>query len=321
MTVKELANICGVSVATISRAFNEPEKVKPETREMILKLAENYGYFPNVVAKSLREQRTGIFLLTVMSGVERIFEDSYVSKFLKGAVKYFSENGLKLIVDSFTHGDVKKYYSNAVRSKLIDGYILMDIKEDDERIEILKSYNVPFACVGQNSKNDFIYVDTENEKGGYLAAKHLCSLGCKNLLYIGGDPKLPFEKKRLLGFKSAIGECGVKITETFAYYEEEKALEILSSIESFDGIFCTSDVIAYVALRYIEKNHINVPIVGFDNILLSEIAGITTIDQRIELVGEKAAEKVHKLSIGDEVSSEIIDVQLIVRETSKISTL
>ncbi|ODN29692.1 LacI family transcriptional regulator [Fervidobacterium thailandense] len=318
MTIKEFAKICGVSVATVSRVFNEPEKVKEETRERILRIAKEYNYTPHSVAKSLREKRTGIYALTVMSTVERVFEDSYVSKFLRGAVKYFSEHGLKLVVDVLTSGDVRAYYTKLVKSRLIDGVILMDLKDDDERVELLKYYGFPFVCVGRNNKNDFVYVDSDGYLGGRQAGEHFLELGVGSVIFIGGDPNLPFERDRRKGFSDALEGSGISIVYEYAFYEERNVRDILETyVGRIEGIFCTSDVMAYAALRFCERNGLDVPIVGFDNILLSEIAGITTVDQHIELVGEKAAEKLHKVSLGEPVGSEIIVTELVVRSTKR----
>lgn len=318
MTVKEIANICGVSVATISRVFNEPDKVKPETRQKVLETAQKYGYTPHAVAKSLRTKRTGVYSLTVMSGVERVFEDSYVSKFLKGAVSYFSSHGLKLIIDVFTSGDVVKYYKNLIASKLVDGYILMDIKDDDIRVDLFNELNVPYVCVGRNNKNNFIYVDTDNYSGGFQAGKHLAEIGCKDVLFVGGEPALPFEKQRLHGFIDGFSGSQGVIYKEYGFYEEKNVKDIVKKyLDKVDGIFCTSDVMAYAALRVFEENSMNIPIIGFDNIILSEIANITTIDQNIHMVGEKVAEKVHTLVLGGDVESEIIGTQLIIRGTKR----
>jgi len=318
MTVKEIANICGVSVATISRVFNEPEKVNPGTRKRVLEIAHKYGYTPHAVAKSLRTKKTGVYSLTVMSDVERVFEDSYVSKFLRGAINYFSSHGLKLIIDVFTKGDVISYYKNLVFSKLIDGYILMDIKDDDVRVELLNELEVPFVCVGRNNKNNFIYVDTENYTGGFQAGVHLKDIGCKDVLFVGGDPSLPFEKERLRGFTDGFSGSGGTIYKEYGFYEEKRVKDIVRSyLSKVDGVFCTSDVMAYASLRVFEENGMDVPIVGFDNILLSEIANLTTVEQNIHLVGKKVAEKVHKLVLGDRVESEVIETYLIVRGTKR----
>ncbi|AFG35661.1 LacI family DNA-binding transcriptional regulator [Fervidobacterium pennivorans subsp. shakshaketiis] len=318
MTVKEIANLCGVSVATVSRVFNEPEKVKPETRERILEIAKKYGYMPHAIAKSLRTKRTGVYSLTVMSGVERVFEDSYVSKFLRGAVRYFSSKGLKLIIDVFTKGDIKSYYKTLVSSKLVDGYILMDIKDDDIRVELLNELGVPFVCVGRNNKNNFIYVDTDNYTGGRQAGEHLKEIGCTNVLFIGGDASLPFEKERFRGFVDGLSGFGGKVYKAFANYDEKNVQNIVEKyLNEIDGIFCTSDVMAYAALRVCEQKNIDIPLIGFDNILLSEIANITTIDQNIHLVGEKVAHKVHQLVLGEQVESEVISTHLVVRGTKK----
>jgi len=318
VTIKEFARICGVSVATVSRVFNEPEKVKKETREKILHIAEQYNYTPHSVAKSLREKRTGIYALTVMSSVERVFEDSYVSKFLRGAVKYFSENRLKLVVDVLGNGDVLTYYTNLVKSRLIDGVILMDLKDDDVRVGLLKSYGFPFVCVGRNNRNDFVFVDSDGYLGGRQAGEHFLELGVGSVIFIGGDPSLPFERERRKGFSDALEGSGISVVYEYAFYEERNVRDILETYAGrIEGIFCTSDVMAYAALRFCERNGLDVPIVGFDNILLSEIAGITTVDQHIELVGEKAAEKLHKVSLGEAVQSEIISTELVVRSTKR----
>ncbi|WP_448376179.1 LacI family DNA-binding transcriptional regulator [Fervidobacterium sp.] len=318
MTVKEIANICGVSVATISRVFNEPDKVSPETRKRVLEIAQKYGYAPHAVAKSLRTKKTGVYSLTVMSDVERVFEDSYVSKFLRGAINYFSSHSLKLIIDVFTKGDVISYYRNLVSSKLIDGYILMDIKDDDVRVELLNELEVPFVCVGRNNKNNFIYVDTENYTGGLQAGLHLKDIGCKDVLFVGGDPSLPFEKERLRGFIDGFSGSGGTIYKEYGFYEEKMVKDIVRSyLSKVDGVFCTSDVMAYASLRVFEESGMDIPIVGFDNILLSEIANLTTVEQNIHLVGEKVAEKVHRLVLGDRVESEVIETSLIVRGTKR----
>jgi len=323
MTVKEIARICGVSVATVSRTFNEPEKVNPETRKLVLEMSRKYGYSPHSIAKSLRERRTGIYALTVLSSVERVFEDSYVSKFLKGAVTYFSQNDLKLVIDVFTKvneiEELVSYYTKLVTSRSIDGIILMDIKNDDPRVELLNSLNFPYICVGRNNKNDFIFVDSDNYLGGMQAGKHMLELGCKNVLFIGGDPSLPFECERRNGFVDSVRDDEViNITERFGYYEEKEVRDILKEYKGrIDGIFCTSDVMAYAALRCCEEDGIDIPIIGFDNILLSEIAGLTTVDQHIEVVGQKAAEKLHMLSMGENIESEVIKTELIIRGTKK----
>ncbi|MFN3691338.1 MAG: LacI family DNA-binding transcriptional regulator [Fervidobacterium sp.] len=322
MNIKEIAKITGVSVATISRVFNEPEKVKAETRNKVLEVARKYSYAPHAVAKSLRKKRTGVYALTVMSGVERVFEDSYASKFLKGVVRYFSAHGLKLVVDVFTEGDVVEYYKSFVLSKLVDGFILMDLKDDDVRVELLNNMKVPFVCVGRNNNNNFIYVDTDNFSGGLQAGQHLFELGCKNVLLIGGDPSLPFERERYAGFIKAFQNAYSTVFKEFAYYNEDSVKNIVTKyLGKVDGIFCTSDVMAYAALRVCEKERFEIPIVGFDNILLSEIAELTTVDQNIEIVGEKTAYKLHMMTLGKRIKSEVVSTKLVVRGTDRFLKL
>jgi len=111
---------------------------------------------------------------------------------------------------------------------------------------------------------------------------------------------------------------GGKVYKAFANYDEKNVQNIVEKyLNEIDGIFCTSDVMAYAALRVCEQKNIDIPLIGFDNILLSEIANITTIDQNIHLVGEKVAHKVHQLVLGEQVESEVISTHLVVRGTKK----
>ncbi|QTA37218.1 LacI family DNA-binding transcriptional regulator [Thermosipho ferrireducens] len=323
MKIKDIAKLAGVSVATVSRVFNDPEKVKPETRKKVLKVVESVGYSPHAVAKFLRTKETGLYALTVMGTVEDVFEDTYSTKFLKGAVEYFSKHGKKIVIDVYSGENILEYYKSIVNSKLFEGVILLDIVDNDPRIDYLKSTNFPFVCVGQNNKNNFIYVDTDNVTGGFLAGKHLYEIGCKKVLYIGGYAELPFERLRLAGFKDACKKFGMKCEIEYANFKEQMVHDIIERYISdnrflFQGIFCDSDIMAYTAYISLKNYGIDVPVVGFDNIRLSEIASITTIDQNIMLVGYKVAEKLHKLSLGKEVKSEIVPVKLVIRNNTAV---
>jgi len=318
MNIKELAKICGVSVATISRVINTPEKVKKETRDSVKEAIEKYGYTPDVIAKSLRKKKTGIYSIVFSVNPEKVFDESYSQKLMKGILGYFTEKDLKLMVDAHKDKNIVRYYENVIKSNIIDGFILLDLLENDERIEYLNSINFPFVVVGRNSKNNFHYVDSDNSAGGYIAVEHLKNIGCKNILFINGQENNPVSVQRLDGVIRAQKILGVNVFSEYGDWDEKKALEITEKyLGKIDGIFCASDNMALEILKRINREKLSIPVIGFDNLAYSDFVGLSTIDQNIYEIGFNAAKTVHKISGGIKVNSVVVPVELIKRESTE----
>lgn len=320
LTIKDIADLAKVSVATVSRVLNDSDKVKPETKEKILKIIRDYGYKPDKIASSLRKKKTGIYgiIFSVKGG--RVLEDTYSTKFLKGVLTFLSKKGLKLIVDIHESQDILEYYKNIIKSKIIDGFILLDIRKNDKRVELLKNENFPFVVIGRNDENNFVYVDSDNVSGAYIAIKHLKEIGCQKILYISGNEGIPVSEQRLSGVRSAEKDLKVKIDIEYGDFDEEKTVEILKSILkrgfNYDAVFCASDTMAYATIKFLRGLGIEVPVIGYDNIPLSEFIELTTVDQNIIKIGYSAAEALHKLANGEEVMSLVVPSKLVKRKST-----
>jgi DNA-binding LacI/PurR family transcriptional regulator len=250
----------------------------------------------------------------------KVLEDTYSTKFLKGVLNYLSQKGLKLIVDIHESSDIVEYYNSIIQSKIIDGFILLDLRKNDERIKFLKKEKFPFVVIGRNDENDFIYVDSDNVSGAYMAIKHLKEIKCKKILYISGNEGIPVSEQRLRGVESASNDLNVSVDVVYGDFDEEKTVEILKSILKkgfdYDGIFCASDTMAYAAIKFLKRFGIEVPIIGYDNIPLSEVVGLTTVDQNIIKIGYSAAQALDKLVNGEDVVSLIVPSKLVKRQST-----
>ncbi len=104
---------------------------------------------------------------------------------MKGVLNYLSQKGLKLIVDIHESSDIVEYYNSVIQSKIIDGFILLDLrKKMMKEFNFLNQEKFPFVVIGRNDENDFIYVDSDNVSGSYMAIKHLKEIKCKkNSIY------------------------------------------------------------------------------------------------------------------------------------------
>ncbi|MDK2886712.1 MAG: hypothetical protein PWP54_1275 [Thermosipho sp. (in: thermotogales)] len=317
MKIKDIAKLAGVSVATVSRVINNSPKVKPETRERILKIIEEYKYEPDHFAKSLRKRQSNfIGILFLRNSLST--EDSYTNPFLSGVLEYLFHHDLKLVLDSCDIKSGLSHYKKLIKSKLVSGFIITDLREDDERIEYLNSINFPYVVIGRNKKNNFIYIDPDNEQGGYLGIKHLYEIGCKKILYISGNKGPVVTQQRLSGVLKAKEKLSVEIEIKYGDFSKESGYKIAKKedLKKYDGIFCASDLMAYGVFNYMKEKGIEKPLVGFDDLPSSKILGITSINQNIFDVGFFAAKMLHKIINKENVKSKILPVEVSVREST-----
>jgi DNA-binding LacI/PurR family transcriptional regulator len=320
MNIKEIAKKANVSVATVSRVLNNPEKVKNDTKEKVLNIIKKYNYRPDAIAKSMRKKKTGIFSIVFSVHTDRIFETSYSQQLLQGTMSYMSKKGLKLIVDTHAQKDLLEYYGSMIDSKIVDGFILLDLQENDERIDFLNKQNFPYVVIGRNSKNNFNYIDSDNESGAFHAIEKFSKMGLKKILYLTGDKNNPVTEQRNKGVKNSARLNNVSIDMEYANFDEEKAIQIFKNKvrdSDFEGIFCVSDKMAIAVMQEMRKMKKYYPIIGFDNIELANFFDLTTVDQNIFEIGFNAAKNVHELSQGNKVNSIIIPTKLIERESTK----
>ncbi|SHH48048.1 LacI family DNA-binding transcriptional regulator [Thermosipho atlanticus] len=317
MKIKDIAKIAGVSVATVSRVINNSPKVRPETREKILKIIEEYKYEPDHFAKSLRKRQSNIIgILLLRNSLST--EDSYTNPFLSGALEYLFHHDLKLVLDSCDTRNNLLHYKKLIKSKLVSGFIITDLREDDERIEYLNSINFPYVVIGRNKKNNFIYIDPDNEQGGYLGVEHLVEIGCKKILYISGSKGPVVTEQRLTGVLKAKEKFNVEITIKYGDFSKESGYMIAkkAKLEKYDGIFCASDLMAYGVFNYMKEKNIEKPLIGFDDLPSSKILGITSINQKIFDVGFNAAKMLHKIINKEKVKSMLLPVEISAREST-----
>lgn len=319
MNIKEIAKKANVSVATVSRVLNNPEKVKNNTKEKVLNIIKKYNYRPDAIAKSMRKKKTGIFSIVFSVHTDKIFETSYSQQLLQGTISYMQKNGLKLIVDTHAQKDLIEYYGSVIDSKIVDGFILLDLQENDKRIDFLNDKKFPYVVVGRNSKNNFNYIDSDNTSGAFLAIEKFAKMGLKNILYLTGDKDNPVTEQRNEGVRNSARINNVSIDMEFANFDEDKAAKIFKdkiNNSNFDGVFCASDKMAISVMQEMRRMNKYYPIIGFDNIELANFFDLTTVDQNIFDIGYNAAYNVHKLSQGNNVNSIIIPTKLIEREST-----
>lgn len=297
-TIKEIAKKAGVSPGTVSKALADREDVSVRTKRRIKKLAEELGYIPNYIARSLVTNRTHtIGLVTPYLGnpalVERIrgIQNTCLER------EYF-------LVSCLNEGKEKEERAQikALLSRKVDGLILTPSSQSKELKNLIKEIEIPVVLMSEMIDGlDCDFVGEDDYEGGKIATEYLIKLGHRDIAYFGNSPDIYSDRCILKGYKDTLERYGIEFKKEYIFWgnAEEKILE--DNIENLltntaTGIICWSDVIAIEVLKELEKRDKKVPedisVVGYDNIEMLSLFHIplTTIGQPNFLIGKKAVE-------------------------------
>lgn len=327
ISIKELAEISKVSIATVSRVINKKGGYSKETEKKILELIESESYQQNFNARSLRTKKSQT-IGVIVPDISNEFFAKIVQSVEKHAIKY---DYSVFVCNTDENIEIEKMQLNNLVGRFVDGiiYIGGGVRIEDNS-QIAK---IPMIYIDRYIDDKEIYIESDNFHGGYLAGQELIQSGCRKIAVMKDIRKISSAHKRYLGFLKALKDSKVGFDEkllcdvTVINYKEakEKTLELLDSGEVFDGVFATNDTLALGVMTALNERRIRIPnevkIVGFDNISASEIAGIplTTINQNKRKMGELAVELLMDkiLSRKSNVNNIKIPVNLIRRKSTE----
>ncbi|OGB89369.1 hypothetical protein A2625_07760 [candidate division WOR-1 bacterium RIFCSPHIGHO2_01_FULL_53_15] len=269
--IRDVAKAAGVSLATVSQAFNHPREVNRKTRQNILGICEQLGYIHKKIGG---RRHRNIAVLALDRYIP--FTDFY-SWVSIGTLAEAHEHGFNIVIEPF--GKDQAELPMAISKNIIDGIIVMG-PLPREHILMLKQQNLPLVLCGHPVPGLELHtVIPDGRAGMYGAAKHLISLGHKKIAFIAGGPIFdPVEADRLEGYRFAMFEAGLEIPREYIRRADlityktayEAAEKLLSLDDPPSALICISDPIAYIIYDYLVKKGVKIPedlsIIGFDDI-------------------------------------------------------
>jgi len=329
VTMKHIAKLCGVSVATVSKIVNgKDEDVRIETKQRVLKIIKEQGYFINTLARSMKTKNTKTLGLIVPD-----IKNGYYTDISRGAEDMAMKNGYGLFLCN-TDDSIKKEISYLVKlmEKQVDGIIIIASMERNAVMEELLKINVPFAVLNNATRyRDYsVKVEVDDYKGMHEGVSHLIELGHKDIMYLQGETKLHFGEERINGYRDALLENGIPFRHEFiatTSFNVEGAYDYLGEHglnPETTAIVCGNDLMALGVLNWAKEECINVPddlsIIGFDDSIFSIISSpkITTVNQNCHKVGEILVEELLKKIDTNDKTQRVIPVgtSLVVREST-----
>lgn len=327
ITITDIAAKANVSVSTVSRVLNKQAKkhrISKDTEQLVLQTAKELNYRPNHLARGLRLKKTQTIGLIVPDISNPFF--AYVTR----VIQTFAYGvGYSLIVCN-TDENLKTEIEQIelLRSKGVDGFIIMPVGVKYDHLEQLLDDNIPLVlldrCFDELETNSVVVNDY---KGAFEAVEHLLDHGHRRIAIIQGLPNTYTNSARLKGYKDALAKYGISLDENLIvgndFRKENGYIEtkILLKLEHPPtAIFTTSDLITLGTLQAISEEGYKIPgdisIVAFDDTDFAPFLGapLTAVSQPKELMGEIAV----KLLIEDLKSKGQKDKKRIVLEPKLI---
>lgn len=317
ITIKDVAKKAKFSVTTVSRALNDFDDVKIETKKKIKKIAKEMGYVPNRMARGLvkKEKRT---LALVLSNLEKEGgKDNIVYQIMAGMYNFANSINFEIIIFSTSSAHQKETtYTQFCYGHDIGGAILLGIQIDDPYFKEIINSDIPVVLIdidGYGEKVSSVLID--NTEASREAVEHLLKNNHKNIAMLTGRPNAEVSITRQSGYEKALIDANIDFNPNYvkcgyflelnAYIETKKLIENHPEVTA---IFCASDMMACGAYRAIRETGKTIPtdisVIGFDDNPLAKYLSpsLTTVRQDFYNKGYKAAEILHKM-IKEEVQN------------------
>ena len=306
VTLKDIAAEAGVSITTVSNVVhNKKSRVSPERIAKIWEIIEREHYVPSMSARSLANDHSfiiGVITHLTPQNTGSTMSDPFLSAFVDSIEKRTRQEGYYLMVRSVEDAAELDALS---RSWRLSGLILTGMFQDDF-FDATLNLGIPFVLIDSYVDHpDVCCVGLEDEKGGYIATKHLLENGHRVIAF--ASPSIRpggVIDQRLMGYRRALAEYDDRFdpslifTQEISVEEGKKLGHTLSEKPEITGIFASADILAAGIMAGLSERDVSVPrdksIVGFDDNYLSQltIPGLTTVHQDAEQKGILATDMI-----------------------------
>jgi LacI family transcriptional regulator len=331
--MKDIARDLGVSVITISKVLRNHPDVGDETRERVLARVKELDYQLNLAARSLVTGRTYLVGLVVPDLLHPFFAE--IAKSLSDVLR---RSGYYLIISSSEEDpDLEEQEINQLLARRLDILIIASCRSTVDLFFRIEKQKTPYVLIDRALPGltaNFVGVD--DEAVGMLATKHLIDIGCKRIAHIRGPETSP-SIRRLEGYKRALTQAGLKVSDSFIIAEPKGDVEtrqrgadamrqLLSLKPTPDGLFCFNDPLAMGAMNYALDQGLRIPedvaVIGcgnlhYDDALSVPLSSINQHSRRIGQEGARIALGILNSKVPPKLENVVLQPELVVRRSTQ----
>jgi LacI family transcriptional regulator len=328
-TIFDIADLCGVSYATVSRVINNNPNVKPETRQRILDTMQRLGFVANRQARSLAGgQSHSIGILAPR------LDTSYMGEIIRGIESELVQADYDLLLYTTQRREAKEStFVARLTQGLADGLLLVLPRNPGALLPMLRQRQMPCVLVDhQGLGEQSAAVGAQNRQGAYAATKYLIQLGHRRIGFITGVMDMGCTQDRLTGYKAALSDHSLAVDEALIcegdFYQPRGyacAAQLLAHPAPPTAIFASNDLSAFGAMEAIREHGLRIPedisVIGFDDIPQAAQVHppLTTVQQPLEEMGRVACRMLLELIQNPQRPMERVELptQLVVRHSCR----
>lgn len=262
-SIKDVAREAGVSIATVSRVLNNVDVVNDDTKKRVQDAIKKLSYRPNIVARSLKTQRTKTIGILVPD-----ISNQFYPEVVRGAEDVANIYDYNIILcNSDSDIEKEKEYIRVLREKMVDGMLYMSSHLDLEILDLIDELELKTVLVetkAPGEKHPSVTID--NRKAAYDATKYLIEKGNKKIAYIGmKKDRKNAVAKRYEGYEKALEDSGIELDLGLLYYGDLKApagykgVNVILENSEIDAVFCASDEIAMGVINALRDKGLRCP--------------------------------------------------------------
>lgn len=324
--IRDVAKRLNLSITTVSRALDGYTDVAEQTRELVVRTAQEMGYTPHRAARQLRRQHAEAigFILPVET---MQFGDPFFSEFISGIGSEIADHNYDLLVSAAIpdSNDELAVYQRWIQSCKVDGMILVRTRIEDPRVEYLLQQKMPFACLERSlgsDASDFVGVEVDSYSGFLQLMDHVTDLGHELIAYIGGCPQLKINHDRFAAYKIGLERANIPFDPGLVMRGDltlkggyDAAEQLLNLDTPPTAIVCINDLTAIGAMRAASKRGLvvgrDISIAGYDGLSdsIHSEPPLTTVEQPVYSVARQLARILIAQIKGDELSEKQIKLQ------------
>jgi LacI family transcriptional regulator len=328
-TIADVAARAGVGAGTVSRVLNESPRVSAATRARVLAAIEALDYRPNPLAQGLSRGRC-----QTLGAIVPFFTHASAVERMRGVMAGLDDSRYDLVlfnIESPLHRD--EHLSSLTRRDRADGLLVVSFPPPPAEMARLTGAGMPVVLLDARSPG-LPTVVTDDVEGGRIATRHLLSLGHERIAFLGDAPDNPFgftsSAEREDGYRQSLAAAGVPVdTDLIRHGPHVREVarrmteQLLAGRDRPTAVFAASDTQALGVLEAARAAGVDVPrdlsVVGFDDIEVSEYAGLTTVRQPLAESGRRAVALLLEAVAGDRPPAPDIHelgLDLVVRSTT-----
>lgn len=327
VTIYDIAKEAGVSIATVSRVFNNSNNVSEKARTNILSIAKRMGYHPQAMAQGLARKKSKL-----ISVIVPVISNHFFMEVLEGIQDEIAKTDYDLnIYNIKLSDDIFEQVENSIKRGMAEGYLIISVHLLAKQWKELRKLSVPITVIDEYS-DQFDSISVDSVQGGQQATEYLLEKGFRRIAMISADTDSKPAHERLNGYKNALEKYGISIEHTLISngsdpdrdgFTERNGYEAMMKLLKLnplpDACFCNSDVQAIGAAKAMQDLNTHIPLIGFDDIQFSDFFGLSTMRQPMRQMGKLAVKKlVKRIDTPDtEISNTVFSPELVLRGSTE----